>query len=399
MKKLMILGAGIYQVPLIRKAREMGLETIAVSIPGDYPGFACADRVLYLNTRDSEGILKAAQQEDIDGILTTGTDVAVRSIGKVCDAMHLTGISEEAAEILTDKARMKTAFGTSVSTSPFRVVHDEAEAQRAAAEIGWPVMMKVCDFSGSRGIRKAENAAELKEAFESSSAVSKAGHYIVEKWVSGTEIGLDAFVYGGEIVLCLPHTKYICRSGSTTIPAGHGFPFTGDAKLQASVRRELRAVADAAKLDNCAVNADLFVCEDGSISVIEAGGRAGATCIPELITIYTGIDYYKQMILCALGEQPDFTVSQQVPCIGMLLQSPVTGTIRSIDEKAIESLRSDDVSVSVDFGPGARVHTMRNGTDRIGQVIMRTDSEDKIRETMDRVISCVHFQEEEEAAE
>lgn len=63
MKKLMILGAGIYQVPLIRKAREMGLETIAVSIPGDYPGFACADRVLYLNTRDSEGILKAAQQK------------------------------------------------------------------------------------------------------------------------------------------------------------------------------------------------------------------------------------------------------------------------------------------------------------------------------------------------
>ena len=37
MKKLMIMGAGIYQVPLIRKAREMGIYTIAVSIPGNYP--------------------------------------------------------------------------------------------------------------------------------------------------------------------------------------------------------------------------------------------------------------------------------------------------------------------------------------------------------------------------
>ena len=34
MKKLMIMGAGIYQVPLIKKAKEMGIYTIVVSIPG-----------------------------------------------------------------------------------------------------------------------------------------------------------------------------------------------------------------------------------------------------------------------------------------------------------------------------------------------------------------------------
>ena len=48
----MILGAGIYQVPLIRTARRMGLYTIVVSIPGDYPGFALADKIYELNTRD-----------------------------------------------------------------------------------------------------------------------------------------------------------------------------------------------------------------------------------------------------------------------------------------------------------------------------------------------------------
>ena len=42
--KIMILGAGVYQVPLIRRARERGLYTLAVSIPGNYPGFAWADR-------------------------------------------------------------------------------------------------------------------------------------------------------------------------------------------------------------------------------------------------------------------------------------------------------------------------------------------------------------------
>ena len=52
MKKIMILGAGIYQVPLIETAKRMGLYTIVVSIPGNYPGFALADKVYYENTVD-----------------------------------------------------------------------------------------------------------------------------------------------------------------------------------------------------------------------------------------------------------------------------------------------------------------------------------------------------------
>ena len=45
MKKLMIMGAGIYQVPLIKRAKEMGIYTIVVSIPGNYPGFELSEHV------------------------------------------------------------------------------------------------------------------------------------------------------------------------------------------------------------------------------------------------------------------------------------------------------------------------------------------------------------------
>lgn len=49
MKKIIILGAGVYQVPLIKKAREMGLFVIVVSIAGNYPGFVLADKVYLVN--------------------------------------------------------------------------------------------------------------------------------------------------------------------------------------------------------------------------------------------------------------------------------------------------------------------------------------------------------------
>ena len=62
MKKIMILGAGIYQVPLIKTAKKLGLYTIVVSIPGNYPGFELADKVYYENTVD-DGSAEDVQKE------------------------------------------------------------------------------------------------------------------------------------------------------------------------------------------------------------------------------------------------------------------------------------------------------------------------------------------------
>ena len=73
MKKVMILGAGIYQVPLIKQAKAMGIYTIVVSIRGNYPGFEIADKVYYEDTTDFNAVLEIAKKEKIDGIVTAGT--------------------------------------------------------------------------------------------------------------------------------------------------------------------------------------------------------------------------------------------------------------------------------------------------------------------------------------
>ena len=99
----MILGAGIYQVPLIETAKKMGLYTIVVSIPGNYPGFALADKVYYENTVDEDKILEIAKKERIKGIVTSGTDVCMKTVGRVCDAMGLNGLSYEASKVAVDK--------------------------------------------------------------------------------------------------------------------------------------------------------------------------------------------------------------------------------------------------------------------------------------------------------
>ena len=46
MKKIMILGAGVYQVPLIKKAKELGFYVIVSTIRGNYPGLKFADKIM-----------------------------------------------------------------------------------------------------------------------------------------------------------------------------------------------------------------------------------------------------------------------------------------------------------------------------------------------------------------
>lgn len=392
MKKLMILGAGIYQVPLIRRAREMGLEALVVSYPGPYPGLSLADHALPIDTTDAATVLAAARDERVDGITTTGTDVAVRTIGVVCDELGLPGVSESCARSLTDKAAMKKLFRQGgVPSSPFEVVRSLDETHAAAQRLGFPVMVKACDVSGSRGITKVDSGQDLEGAYDAARTATHTDHLVVEGFVEGTEIGVDGFVVDGTIELFAPHTKFVRHVGGVTIPAGHAFPPDLTPKTFHNLRDALGRAVCASELRIGAFNADVIVAPDGGVSVLEMGARCGATGIPELIEMHTGIDYYEQIIRASLGLPVDLTVRDElVPCMSGLLFSERDGMVEAIDERrAAELGRLHHATITVDVRPGDAVRAAHDGTDRFGSVVMPTGSESELEAVLDEVRACV----------
>ena len=365
MRKLMILGAGIYQVPLILKAKEMGLYVACASIDGEYPGFKYADKVYDINTRDIEGILAAAKAEGIDGICTTGTDVALKAVGYVNDRMNLHGISYSAATICTDKALMKECFEKhSVSTSKFKKVSTLDEAIKWVDSVGFPVILKPVDSSGSRGITKATNMEELEFAFKKAFNVTLKDYVVIEQFIDGEEIGVDAFVVDGAIRFVAIHGKINYFNGSTCVPVGHYFPLKTSDTLIKNIEHECEKVITAVGLDNCSVNMDVIINGDTPY-ILEASGRCGATCIPELISMYYGIDYYEQMIKCAIGDKVEQRELQANPCIAKLLFSDKGGVI---ENQEIITDRSD-IQVSFDYKIGDTIQKFEVGPDRIGQIV------------------------------
>lgn len=368
MKKLMIMGAGIYQVPLIKRAKAMGIHTIAVSIPGNYPGFAVADEICHINTVDYETVLKVAREKKIDGIVTAGTDVAVITIGKVCDELGLSGLSFEAAKIASDKMLMKERYeACGVRTARFRKVYFEDDLQEVIKDLEYPLIFKAVDSSGSRGITRVNTPADIETAVAGVKAVTRKNYYIVEEFIIGEEFGAQAFVYGGKLQFVLPHGDYVFM-GDTGVPVGHFAPYNLDEEVLKDVYEQAEKAIRAMGLDNCAINAD-FIMKDNKTYVLEIGGRSGATCLAELVSIYYGYDYYEKIIQAALGEAPEFPQEMAVPNASMLLMSDKDGVIKSIADHNPEN--EHIYEVMFDYRVGEAVKKFKVGPHRIGHVVTK----------------------------
>lgn len=369
----MILGAGIYQVPLIETAKKMGLYTIVVSIPGNYPGFALADKVYYENTVDEDKILEIAKKERIKGIVTTGTDVCMKTVGRVCDAMGLNGLSYESSKIAVDKMLMKQKYEEyGVRTARFRkVFFSDTDMKKTVQELTFPLIFKSVDSSGSRGIVRVDSFEEFDSAIAYVQENTRKDYFLIEEFIEGEEFGAQAFAYDGNVSFILPHGDYVFH-GDTGVPIGHYAPYNLSEEVIEDTKIQLRRAVKAMGLDNCAINAD-FILKNGKAYVLEIGGRCGATCLAELVSIYYGFDYYEKILRTALDEDPDFTFKKPyTPNASHLLMSPQDGIIESIENT--NEPNTDICEVHFDYEPGTEVHKFHVGPDRIGHIITKGET-------------------------
>lgn len=389
MKKLMILGAGIYQVPLIKVAKQMNIYTIVVSIPGNYPGFSFADKIYYENTTDYHKILEIAQKEQIDGIVTAGTDVAVITIGKVCDELKLTGLSFHAAQIAANKLLMKTQYEKyGVRTARFRKVPLSCtDLTPYISSLTFPLIFKSVDSSGSRGIVRVDSTDDFDVALNTVKSNTHFDYFIIEEFIEGEEFGAQAFIANGEIQFILPHGDYVFH-GDTGVPIGHYAPYNLSPEILEDTRQQLTSAIHAMGLNNCAINAD-FILKDGKTYVLEIGGRSGATCLAELVSIYYGFDYYEKIILTALGNSPEFPKNTSVPNASMLLMSDRDGHI--VKQTNHTSHLPNIVDVQFDYQPGDFVHQFHVGPHRIGHVIVKGDSLDAAVTTLNTALQKIEI--------
>ncbi len=187
---------------IFRSAREMGIATVTVYADGDAdaPFVAEADEAIALDGRSStetyrdiEKVLAAAARTGADavhpgyGFLSENADFA----RAVTDAgLVWVGPSPEAIAAMGDKLSAKRLMREAKVPTLEAVELGEGADLAAAAEVGFPALVKAAAGGGGRGMRVVESEAELAAAVEGARREAAAafgdGTVFLERWLSSS---------------------------------------------------------------------------------------------------------------------------------------------------------------------------------------------------------------------
>ena len=311
MKKLMVLGAGTYQVPLIKQAKKMGLYVIAVS-PGNYPGMPLADKVIDCDIMDEEGVFRAASEEKIDGIISDETDMSVLSMAYTADRLGLPGNSYEKVLPFIDKSLMRERCREEgIDTIRFKAVTELDEALDFYRDLGSTAIVKPADSCASKGVTKIDSDEDLIRNFDEAKAYSKNGKVLIEEFVEGQEIEVDSIVVDGESKLLMHANQELFDIPNVFASPAKLYPAETEEKIMDRILEMDKAILDGGGLDFAVTNDEFIVGSDGVPHLLEAACRGGGLHISTIITeLVTGLNTSEFLIRSALGENtgfPDFT--------------------------------------------------------------------------------------------
>ena len=368
--KLLVANRGEIAVRIIRAAKELGLQTVAVFSDADADSLAVrmADEAVrigpahatksYLNT---EAILAAARQSGAGavhpgyGFLAENADFAqsVEDAGLV-----FVGPTPHAIRSMGDKAAARTAaVRAGVPTVPGSagVVSDAEHAVSLTQDIGYPVMIKASAGGGGRGIRVAENPDDLRKQFATATAEAAAafgnGAVYLERFVRrARHIEVQILGDGNRVVHCFERECSLQRRRQKVWEEAPSAAI--DATIRAALCESALRLAEAVAYRGAGTLEYLFDDETREFFFIEMNTRIQVEHpVTEMVT---GIDLVKEMIRIALGEplrfeQKDIVLRGSAIEVRINAENPSKGFMPSPGRIS---------QLVVPGGPGVRFDTM-----------------------------------------
>jgi len=318
-KRILIANRGEIACRIIKTARRMGIETVAVYSDADRDALhvEMADEAVHI------GPAPAAESylvidKIIEACKATGAEAVHPGYGFLSEreafpkALEKAGIvfigpNAKAIAAMGDKIESKKAAAAAkVSTVPGYLgeIADAEQAAKIADEIGYPVMIKASAGGGGKGMRIAHSRAEVAEGFDRARSEARSSfgddRVFVEKFIVDPR-HIEIQVLGdkhGNVIYLGERECSIQRRNQKVIEEAPS-PLL-DEKTRLKMGEQAVALAKAVGYDS-AGTVEFVAGQDRSFYFLEMNTRLQVEHpVTELVT---GIDLVEQMIRVAAGEK------------------------------------------------------------------------------------------------
>lgn len=385
MKKILMLGGSMQQIPAIKKAKELGYYTITCDYLPNNPGHKYADEYHNVSTTDIDAVYALVKSLNIDGIVAYASDPAAPTAAYVSEKLGLPGNPYESVCILTEKDLFRKFLADNGFCTPKACGYTTYEAAYADADsFKFPVMVKPVDSSGSKGVVKIYGKDELAAAVNEALSYSRSKRFIVEEFIvkKGYQVSGDGFSVDGKLVFTSYGNELYSGKGTREYVAlGEFWPSLLTREQKEKVDAELQRLISALGMKTSAYNIEVILDKDDNVYVLELGPRNGGSYIPQLIEYATGVDMVEYTLKAAVGE--DCSGIKMTDTVGYysnyMILSTVSGKYAGLkfDEKFEKENLLD---VYCTYSKGDEVTAYQNTTHSLGTIIFRASSLEEMEE-------------------
>lgn len=382
-------------------ARSRGLRPVLLSRrPERYPWVA-EDGVeaARADTTDPESVVAVARAvagpAGVAGVVTS-SEYFVAVAARAARQLRLPGPDPAAVERCRDKRRQRAALaGAGVPVPAWAAAGTPQEAVAAASAIGFPVVVKPADGTGSRGVRLCGDAPEVAGH---SAALLAAGRderdqptlraVLVEEYVPGPEFSVETF--GTEVVgVTAKHLGPL----PSFVETGHDFPtpfLDPDVAggLGAAGRRGLAALG----LGFGPAHTEIRLGAGGPV-VIEVNPRLAGGRIPTLVRLATGVDLIGATVDAVTGIGGAGLLPEPGPGHASIrfLVAPRTGRVRRTGGVAAAAAVPGVVDVAFSVRPGQHVGGTGSFLDRVAHVVTAAPTATAANTAADTALACLEL--------
>ena len=303
-EKVMIIGAGDFQVPLIEYAAKIyDVVLVAPVIKESLQRLVFSSYLL--DVRAMDDILEIARAENIDGVITDQTDIPVRTVAYVAENLGLPGIGYETSCLFTDKVRMALKLEEiGIRPIPSARTASVEEAVSFMNELGGQVLIKPSDTQGSRGIYICNNEEELRAVYDTSKNFSFSDTVIAQKYIRGREFFVEGLAYEGSFRnLIIGDTNYFTSEKSFSAKERIVPPKDDGSDIVKKVLDVNLRILEGFGLKQ-GISHSEFIVEGEDVYLIETAARGGGVFISsDLISIASGLCTEEFLLNICLGKQ------------------------------------------------------------------------------------------------
>ena len=305
--KLLIIGAGIGQVPLLEKAHARGIHVTVVSPDGPYPCLKMADEVCCLDIYDRDAVVEYARTHGISAVASDQNDLMMPTVAYVSEKLGLPGNRFDQVWAYCNKNTYRENCERLGIPAPRHAATDCAVAPEELSDCPLPWIAKPSDSQSSIGVTRIDRMEELTPAIELALSKSRTHRVIVEEFFKGHEVVCEGFIYHGRYhLLAFADRKYF-KLDKLMIPSQTLFPSMVRRELLDKIVEYESRMAEYVGLDFAIVHSEYLIdLESGEIRVVESAPRGGGVYISShLIPLATGIDANGLLLDCVLGVEHD----------------------------------------------------------------------------------------------